>query len=189
MLGNCLDEAFYTCDTWVYSASQICLFRVIRVLSHHVWCVLWAQVTKECAWPSESTSHLFPVLWFLCITSVNKYPRVWPQFPLPSSVSTWPSLHRPGPAPAPPAATVPAHEGCSVAAVRADNWSLISASWSQHQGDAELDVTELLHQEFPEPLGPAHQGQEASHSCCLWLRCECPPTSPSEVFREPCLCM
>lgn len=87
------------CDTPVYPAGRINLFRVIRVLGCHIWYVLRAQVTKERAQPSEPTSRLFPVPWSLCITSLNKYPKVLS--PLPSYVSTWPSLRGPGPVPAP----------------------------------------------------------------------------------------
>lgn len=82
------------CDTRVYPAGRISLFRVIRVLGCHIWYVLRAQVTE-----TELISHLFHVSWSLCITSVNKYPKVLS--PLPSYVSPWPSLRRPGPVPPP----------------------------------------------------------------------------------------
>lgn len=100
-----------------------------------------------------------------------------------------------------PTAIVPAHGGHPVAArwfvgpsssraMHAGNWDLISTSWSRYQGDAEPDVPGLLLRRVLEPLGPAHQGQEASHSCCQWLCCERPPPlSLSEVFTELCFHM
>lgn len=74
---------------------------------------------------------------------------------------------------------------CLLGSLHSGNCGLTPTSWSRHQGDAEPAIPGLLLHWVLEPLGPSLPGQEASHSCCQWLRCECPPESPLTQSRVP----